>query len=174
MLGPEGNWQGPEDGSITFATGHDDKFIYFAAHVRDDRVLPEKDALDVLIDSRDPSTRAGDTRLQAGAYRFRFDAPATGKESKVRVTPLGRGTSLKGVQGVARRTNEGYDVELAVPVTLFNRGKNVDWHSFQLGVVQEDIDQEGDKPNEILWRGSKDYLKRNTNFGHFLNTKGKP
>lgn len=172
VLGPEGNWQGPKDGSIAFATGHDGKFVYFAASVQDDRVLPGKDALDILFDPRSPSARAGDTRLQAGTYRFRFTAPEEGKESKVRVTPLGPGIPPAGVQGVARRTDDGFAVELAVPVSLLARGKNADWHSFQLGVALEDVDQEGEKANQILWRGSQDYLKRNINFGHFRNTSG--
>lgn len=167
VVGPEGKWQGPEDASVELSVVQDAENIYVGARVRDEKLM-KGDALDIYFDPRAPSVRQGDSRLRNGTYRFRFDSP-NGKESKVRVTPLGRGRPLEGVVGIAKRAESGYTAELVIPKKVLQSSQSDDWHSFQLGIAVDDVDQEGDKPNHILWRGSVDYGTSNRNFGHFRN-----
>lgn len=167
VFGPEGRWQGLEDGSVEFATLHDDRYVYIAARVTDERLLAGADGLEILFDPRPPSLRQGDGRLRAGAFQFHFDAPAGDAATEVRAGAFGRSVNLEGALGVARRDDMGYRAELAIPLRLVSPTGKPDWHSFQLSLAMADADQAGDEPNRILWRGTPDYSTRNTGFGHF-------
>jgi hypothetical protein len=45
-----------------------------------------------------------------------------------------------------------------------------DWQSVQLTAVVSDVDEPGQPPARVLWRGTSDVNERNTNFGQFVLT----
>ena len=76
-------------------------------------------------------------------------------------------------QSAAQRTNDGYVVELALPSKMFSSQQDGRWNSFQLAVILNGVDEAGDPPNRVLWRGSDLVDGRNDNFGHFVRNSNK-
>jgi hypothetical protein len=72
---------------------------------------------------------------------------------------------------VTSRTSTGWNLEAAIPVTLLTANQSDKWHSFQMTPILSDVDDSGDSPVEIIWRGTSDVHTANTSYGHFVRAK---
>ena len=176
VLGATEFWNGPGDASFEFDVAGDDDHIYLAARVTDDR-LYSGDRFDVLVDGRPITKRVGDKRLRDGCYRIRVGAPQARSETTQADAPLQQ-SLLAARQDraipdklVARAvaTEAGYDVELAIPTSLLKQ-QGGSWHSFQLTALVRDVDEQGQDPCRVLWRGTVDVDRRNSGYGHFVRS----
>jgi hypothetical protein len=167
VLGAAESWQGPSDASIEFDMAFDQDRLLFAGHVQDD-ALVVGDAVELWIDARSLPVRAKDTRLGNNVYTFRID-PTAADDSVLKTTPQ-RSRPLAPAKCVAKskKTSKGYDVELAVPLSLLQQAQGRDWQSLQATVVVHDVDEQGQPTVRILWRGTQDYRRHNTNYGQFV------
>lgn len=158
------DWTGPSDCSVSIQAARDDKFLYLAARVTDERLVEDGDALTFLIDARPLAARRGDPRLRNGAYRLHV-TPADGA---LTLEPLEGSTAVPGVVNslIALRAG-GYDVEAALPLERLHVYQP-DLQSLQLTAVVTDVDEPGQPAARVLWRGTRDVYERNTNFGHFV------
>ncbi len=167
VLGAAESWQGQSDASIEFDMAFDQDRLLFAGHVHDDAIVAG-DAVEVWIDSRSLPVRAKDTRLANSAYTFRID-PTADDASVLKITPHRRSPSAPAeCIASSKKTSEGYDVELAVPLSLLQQAQGKDWQSLQVTVVVHDVDEQGQPTVRILWRGTQDYSRQNTNYGQFV------
>jgi hypothetical protein len=170
VIGPAEQWQGPGDASLSFAVAQDEQFLYFAGQVTDDAVM-EGDDLELRLDARPIDARKDDPRLVDGTYLARMSAPSATGEARLEVK--GMGVSADGVKYAARRTEAGYDVELALPRDWLTRAQGAAPRGFQCTPVLVDVDQPDEAACRIIWRGTADVDQRNTNYGQFvLNAAG--
>ena len=167
VLGATESWQGPDDASIEFDLAFDQDRLLFAGHIHDDAVVAG-DAVEVWIDGRPLAARAKESRLSDNAYTFRID-PTTGDDSALTITPHRHTPPAPApCEASSKKTADGYDVELSVPLSLLQRVQGSDWEGFQATVVVHDVDEQGQPTARILWRGTQDYGRQNTNYGQFV------
>jgi len=165
LVGAPETWTGPDDASVKFGLGRDQKFLYFSAEVTDERLV-EGDELELKIDARPIDQRRNRPELGRGVYAFHVDAPNEKNESKFHVTRYAGGKSFP-PKYATRRTQHGYDVELAIPIEYITTYQPKDWHSIQATVVVHDKDEPEGKEVNLVWRGTEAFRKRNTNYGQF-------
>lgn len=95
-------------------------------------------------------------------------AEFTTTRRRTRRTSRAGGKRFKGTTAGARRTNNGYDVEIAVPIEFITNLQSADWHSVQATVAVYDEDENNGKSCAVVWRGTESFAKRNTNYGQFV------
>ena len=169
IVGAAETWTGPDDASLTFGMAHDQKFLYLSAHLHDERI-EAGDAIELRLDPRPLDQRRGDPRLIRGTYAFRVSVPDADDKTKLDVTAFRGGKPVEGVVAAGKRTDEGYDIEIAVPLALVTQLQSAPWHSYQATVIVHDQDEKDGKTCAIIWRGTEAYLERNTGYGQFAPT----
>ena len=168
IVGDEGQWNGPGDASARFALAHDDRHVYLAARVLDDRVVDGGDALIVRLDARPINQRRFDPRLGRGTYTFTVTPPNGSGAATIEARGNRGSRRFDGAQAAGQRTSEGYDLEVAIPIEYLNSNQGDDWQNFQLSLTVDDRDDSDEDPVKILWRGTEAVDSRNTNYGHFV------
>ncbi|MGD9648578.1 MAG: metallophosphoesterase [Pirellulales bacterium] len=169
VVGASEDWTGPDDASLRFGMGHDDKMLYLSAHVVDERI-ESGDALELRLDVRPLDQRRGDPRLGQGTYAFRVSAPDGGNQTKFDVTAIRGSRKVTGAVAAGKRVDDGYDIEIAIPLDVIKVYQPAGWHSYQATVVVHDQDDAAGKSCAVVWRGSESYAERNTSYGQFAPT----
>lgn len=174
VVGAASQWQGAQDSSIRFAASHDDQFVYFAAEVTDDRVTKD-DKLDLRFDARWIGDRRETASAKSGMYLLSIPAPEGDKTGprEVAKVPLVGSPKIGPANVATARTATGWTVEAAIPLKMLTENQSDKWHSFQMTPIVVDVDDAGEKPVQLIWRGTAEADKRNTNFGQFVRTKAK-
>jgi hypothetical protein len=172
LAGEAEEWQGPQDASLRFATSHDDNFLYVAAEVTDEHVV-DGDKLEFRFDARWIGERKSEARPKTGAYLLSIPAPSSEQAGSAKASKLSLVGSPKiGPADVATaRTPKGWTVEAAIPLKMLTTNQSDKWHSFQMTPIVVDVDDAGEKPVQVIWRGTIDAATRNTNYGQFVRTK---
>lgn len=170
LLGNALAWKGANDGSAKFFARYSPQGeqVYVAVRVIDDRVISSSDRVELIIDPRGPSQRSSDPqyeRLGLSISANAVDDDGITKFVAYRIRGRKRYTR---VQAKSRLTVNGYDVEFAIPVKLLKQIQGRDWHSLQATLVLHDADEPGEKPSQVLWRGTDRVREVNTGFGHFV------
>jgi hypothetical protein len=173
VLGAAGQWQGTGDANLAFATSYDEKAVYVAARIDDDAVTTG-DQLQLRFDARWISDRKETPQFAAGVYGLPISAPKEGADGRVETISFNGTPKVPPAAVAARRTKTGWSVEAAIPVVLFEKSQNENWHSFQFTPIVNDVDDAGEKPVRLIWRGSTTIDKTNTNWGQFVRVRPKP
>ncbi len=163
VVGPQGTWQGKGDANVAFDFSKDQDKIYFFAQISDDKVLPG-DQVALLFDTRPIGQRSREPGFGIGFYRVSFPAVAF-KGTRTMVSGAGEKTEC---QVVVARQDQGYTIEAAIPAEMLTGQQGKDWHSFQATVLLEDVDEEGQSPSELIWRGTREVRRNNRGYGHFM------
>lgn len=158
------DWTGPDDCSISIQAARDDKYLYLAATVTDERVLDDGELLHFLLDPRPTAMRSADARLRKGT--FRVDV-APGKIVVFGLNPLPESHINTAIPYELHQRAQGYDFEVALPLEIIS-SEQPEVHNLQLTAVVSDVDEPGQPPARVLWRGTSEVFERNTNFGHFV------
>jgi len=144
-------WTGPADASAKFAVTHDDKFVYLAFAVTDDRVVVDndhkprqEDCLSVYIDARPADARSTKTDKYSAAF---FIAPGTAAGREALGDPLPEGARAASVI-----TPTGYNTEIAVPIELLNQAAGGESKDFRLNVRLHDLDTTQWDATLMWWR----------------------
>jgi len=105
----------PADISMGVQSSHDDRYLYFAFHVFDDRVVTDQpvfyynDVVELGLDG--VLTDAADRAYDGDDYQFELRADGAISEGI-------HGTAgLDGVSVAAKRVWDGYQIEVAIPIT---------------------------------------------------------
>lgn len=170
LLGSAEGWNGASDASAKFFARHVGDEIYFAARVVDDRLTPG-DHIELLIDPRGVEARSRDQRYARTGLTIAAYAPNEQGETKVEAKRIKNGKRYTGVKASSKRTADGYDVELAIPVNLAKEIQGKNWHSLQSTLVLHDADEPQEQPVQVLWRGGQRLREVNTGFGHFVRSE---
>lgn len=152
LSGATGNWTGGADCSYDLAARYDNKNLYFAARVTDERVM-SGDSLSFVVDPRPQLTRLTATQLGREAMTIVVSAPTSDQWSECEVSANSR-RPIAGVRAMGRKTDRGYEVEVSAPIAGVVSAQGDDWSSLQLGVRGRDVDSANDEPVEVLWRST--------------------
>jgi hypothetical protein len=161
------NYTGVGDLSYKLLTGNSGNRLYVALQVVDDRVV-EGDGIELWIDPRASDARRLESVLAASGLSVKVSAPGENGEVRVDANLLRRGRPYEGVRAAGKRTEQGYAIELAIPTRYFSDLQDGDWRSFQMGVVVADVDEVGEKPAEVWWRGIPGRRTSNTGHAYFV------
>ena len=168
VLGATNNqWNGTDDASLSFSVSRDKWHLYVAARVRDDHLLPG-DALEIRLDPRPMAARLSDRRLRRDTHLFRIPAESAGTKPEAGAKPKANASRNPETRMATRRTERGYDAELAIPIALFAKVAGRRWRDFQLTVAVVDVDAANANPCRVLWRGTPEWDQRNTRYGVFV------
>ena len=157
------DWTGPDDCSVSIQAARDDRFLYLAADVVDERAVNEGDAVTWMLDARPLIARRDDPRLRAGVFRVQLSWDAAGQP----VATVNGERPSTGIATAAVRRQDGFTAEVGLPLELL-RAHQPDLQGVQLTAVVTDVDEAGQTPARVLWRGTSDVADRNTNFGQFM------
>lgn len=166
MFGDTKGWHGAGDASIALALGYDDENLYFAGQVTDDRVVAGKDRIYMRLDARPLDERIANPRYAVGCYRIEAGVPEKDGPMSANLTADGGAKAYPVTKSACKRTEKGYNVEMAVPIANLVEAQGKDWKNFQFTVGLADVD-DSTSPTFLLWRGSQGILERNTHFAHF-------
>jgi hypothetical protein len=150
-------WQGPADASIAFAASYDDKYIYLAFAVTDDKVVVDsehnprqEDALTVLVDARPEAVRNVPTK-DWKQFSYFVMSPRTEPGKYELGEKLPEGAVVESVV-----TPTGFTTEIALPVELLDGAAGGKWQDFRLNVRLHDLDTNQYDNTQIWWRPTWD------------------
>jgi hypothetical protein len=152
-------WQGEADASATVMVGWDQTYLYLAVQVRDDRYVQEAsganifkgDSLEILIDSDLAGDFAGQS-LNADDYQLGISpgSPYPGQDLRAYLWfPSSRQGGRADVSIAARAREGGYNVETAIPWSLFGINPQ-DGDAFGFAISVSDNDLEGEQVQQSM------------------------
>ncbi|MBN2581915.1 MAG: metallophosphoesterase [Planctomycetes bacterium] len=149
------SWTGPEDCSMQFAVAYDERYLYLAVRTVDDVVLTEpgidpwhQDGLSVSLSAAAEPARSasrGDTTFsQAFAPGAEPDKPVLQDPAKM----------PEGVLAACRRTERGYDTEIAIAASLLDAAQGGSWAEVRLNLAVIDRDAPNGRGVVFFWKPS--------------------
>ncbi len=159
-------WGGPEACSAVAWLGCDADNLYLAARVRDPSLEPwsegehvaSGDSIEIYLDGR-PEGELGRRRYAEGVT-YLVIHPGLGEEEARIAYQEARFTELPGVEVASRLIEDGYEIELAIPLSSFpSRG---DVLGFDLAV--NDNSDPGGRV-QLMWAGTADNWEGASGFG---------
>ncbi|WP_169513356.1 metallophosphoesterase [Flexithrix dorotheae] len=161
---------GAEDASFEFDVRYDEDFWYIAVNVTDDEIIAapgrlpaEQDGVSVLLDARPLTVSAhGDGSRPFKDWMYFGQSPLEGEglygKKYMEVQP----------ESAWNRTENGYTLELALPMEYFKKMQDEDWKTFRLNLVVTDYDMDGSHESKLFWkpdwRGKDNYVGSGTFF----------
>lgn len=153
-----GRWQGPADASLHFAAAYDDTRLYLAFRVVDDQVViasegenlwsaeeeqPLQDAILMWLDPHPDGDGDDDPYMAIAPHA------ADGK-AHVIVADEDHRDLAEATRAAARRNEEGYTLEIAVPLAVLE--DEDDLQAIRMNLAISDLDAPGETPDVIFWR----------------------
>lgn len=149
---------GEADASFAWDATFDEEYLYLGAHFSDDELEVSdgtapwnQDGAALLIDARPTRISAyndGDDGFRAYLPLLISPAEEPGEAPNVYYQDrLPEGTEI-----VCVRTEEGFAIEAAVPVSYLKQMQNGDWETVRLNVIQQDHDDEGVHVSRLMWQ----------------------
>jgi hypothetical protein len=154
-------WKGPADGSFKIAVEHDEKFVYVAVQVTDERIVThenkppwEQDGVEIRLDARpDPARSQGTGEGEFDEFIFVAMPPAESPQKtsifqKHRLTP---GVQAACVRASGQRDG-AYAAEIAIPVEYLNERQKGPWKQLRVNVALNDVDDASGTNSQLWWR----------------------
>jgi hypothetical protein len=156
--------RGPNDASFRFGVRQNGEFLYVGVDVRDDSIVASKDEVArdqdhvaINLDARPDPERSKNEEtfvsLRSGALKQMVTPLVALQET--RDDPIMRlfaGGVPEGLRQAARRTEAGYAVEIAVPVSVLDERRGARWDAFRLNVTVSDFDEGEPDSVDLSWR----------------------
>ena len=125
------------------------------------------DQLEFRFDTRRLVDRATNRKQGKGTYRIQVNPVSP--ETRIRVLNHQSKPATKDpILSSFKQVEGGYDCEVQLPIKLLNDSQNGNWQNYQAAVVIRDVDEDGQQPSRVLWRGSRDIEKSNLGYGYFV------
>jgi hypothetical protein len=152
------SWTGPEDARYAFQLSYDERAVYIAVNVIDDKLVAVKesrpwqqDAIEISLDPRDDPQRSGNRRNYSETwhtYAYFAFSPAA---SPGQMSFWERDRIPQGVQVVCVPTATGYAAEIAIPHEALNALRSSGaWSALRFNIAIHDAD-EASGPSATLW-----------------------
>ncbi len=167
LLGRIEAWQGPADGCFKIAAANDGEQVIFSVRVTDERVIAG-DRMELILDARPAWVRRDNPRLGNAAVRISATALDALGNLVAQAISGKKAKPIDGFQAAGRLTAQGYDLEFAIPFRRFKELQGKRWNGFQLAAIQTDVDEPSGPITEILWRGTQQVRKNNSNYAQFV------
>jgi len=159
-------WGGPSMCSGMGWVGYDDANLYLALRVTDPSLEPRReggpaataDSVELYLDGR-PEGRLGRPGYSAGVTYLIITPGLAGEPARVAYQEK-RFTELRGVTVASRLTAEGYDIEVAVPLSNFPQHGNL----MGLDVALNDNSNPAGRV-QLVWNGTMDDWQDASAFG---------
>ena len=164
-------WHGLNDAGLRFTVNHDETYLYVAARVTDDLVVRanesseffDQDVFVLRIDGRPHAVRSVSQDEDDGGIIAMALSPGVDAEAIVNWAdrPGWRATPLpEGIRYGCSVGDEGYAIEVAVPMTYFQDLQNSTPDGFRVNISLFDVDEkeEGKTPAYVWWE--PDWRKR--------------
>ena len=169
-------WSGPKDCSFRFGTAYNEKYLYIAVDVTDEKSSGRtsakpwrQDAVEVRLDVRPENRWMRKGRSEAQRPYLLFLMNPGGKPEE---TAIYEPEKLpEGARAVCLRTPTGHATEIAVPIEYLNEYQGGAWKAFRLNVAADDLDaaREGVQIRwRPAWQGGMDY----PGSGRFVKSMG--
>jgi hypothetical protein len=169
-------YQGDYDSHYEFNVSYDNRNLYFCMAVWDDKMeldrknsVWEQDAVLINLDPRDVLVSANDRTDNKGVnnYFHLYFAPSTSKNQEPQIDQkvlLPEGSRL-----VTRKTVEGFNVELSIPMEYIHTLGGEDWETVRLNVAYFDRDSKAPR-SAIWWKPNWSSKENLTGSGMFFKT----
>jgi cellulose/xylan binding protein with CBM9 domain/Big-like domain-containing protein len=158
-------WQGIKDNQFSIGTVYDDKYLYIAVKVTDDEYnsVKEKqpwdqDGIEIRIDARPLKLRsANHGKGEMKDYLLFAFSPNKKPNAPWLYNPKKK--HPEGTKFACVKTKQGFNTEIAIPISYLVKQGGKDWDGFRLNVCIDDKDRDGMvqiwwKPD---WRHGKNY-----------------
>lgn len=157
--------QGVKDGSFTFDLAYDTDFLYVAAQVTDNDLNVEdngnplrQDGFHVTLDARALNISA----MGTGGRETLTLSTSPNSDNFVNTRLYRRASLPEGTQVVSKKTDLGYNVEMAIPLNYLKEKQITDWKSIRLNLFQTDYDMDFMHETTIswkpLWNSNENYI----------------
>ena len=181
-LDGHGDYSGAADVSFDWDVRHTADGVHFAVRVRDDdvvstpeRTLREQDHVVINLDARPEAERnknmdylvarlSGELRKQITT----FCGPQQDAVADPILAMFAPSTGKTRIACSARRTSDGYAVELSVPAQMLDDARGTRWDALRVNVGVTDFDGEAANHNTVSWRPSRFGLNAIPGSGTFL------
>ena len=162
-----GSYRGPEDASFRFGVRYDAQYLYIGIDVRDDsivasadEVLRNQDHVAISVDARPDPERSKNEELfaaiRSGAMGKLVSPLVALQETRPdAVMGLFGASAPPGVKSAARRTADGYAVEIAIPVSVLDERRGGRWDALRINVTVSDFDEGEHDHVDLAWRPSR-------------------
>ena len=147
------NWTTTSDCSLELSACYAAHTLNFAVRVTDERVLAG-DKVTLAVDPRPLLERLTSTVLDRKTL-ITVDAPLSTEVSTCTVT-RNRGRDFPKATALGRKTSQGYEFELSLPLKSIVDAQGADWSSIQVGARVTDVDAPAEDSVEVLWRTNPD------------------
>ncbi len=182
VVGAKKAWGGMADASLEVASQFDDDFVYVAARVKDDSLVPVKggkfkksDHAVLFLAPIYANDMTSSTATAAGTNVIDVTTSSSNVAIRVMAGPSDDPTSgvirilgEHAINAACVNTPGGYQIEMAVPVELLNETTGEAWTKFALNVKINDRDTKGSKQAELWWKPDWDKQKGSPKNGWFV------
>jgi len=147
-------WKGPADASCRFGVASDGEFLYVGVEATDDAHYsnPEApvrccDGLSILVDPRERAVRGASD--SPGDQYLNMDITSPGTDGNQRV--VSNGPPLEKAAVASVRTQKGYNIEVALPLSSLADMRGAKVTDFRLNICMHDR-EDGGEYNHLWWR----------------------
>lgn len=147
--------QGTKDGSFSFDISYDAKYLYIAAKVTDDDLNVEdngnpsrQDGFHVTLDARAIDVAA----LGTGGGQTLAISTSPNADGSVNTKPFRANSLPEGTMVYSKKSDTGYTVEMAIPVSYLKEKQITDWKSIRINLYQTDFDMDFMHETTIAWK----------------------
>jgi hypothetical protein len=147
------DYDGKNDCEVRFSTGYDDDFVYVAMQITDEEIFTDEeisywqqDAIVFGLDARPEHISAfnkGEGRGRDWVMylrTFKEDKPVYGEE----YLPVK-------IESAVKKTDQGMDIELAIPIEYLDKVQGRPWKNLRLGIGYYDFDSSGSEQTTHFW-----------------------
>ena len=158
ILNAADQWRGPDDNRFRFAVERDDQFVYLAVEVIDDQVEAAarapwtQDGIEIRLDARpDPQRSANRGRRDFTDHLFIALVPGEDAAPLFIVDPA---KLPAGTQYACRRSDGGFNAEVAIPLDYFAKRQGAQWNRLRLNIAVDDRDptEPAKQWSQIWWQ----------------------
>ena len=166
----QGDLAAPEtdaaDISFRWGIHQDDEFVYLGMSVTDDSIVAStklpalaQDAMVVVVDARPEAERnqnksLGDSLEDGSLSKIALNFLTVEKEQPIPVLAFLDEIRAQMITAVSR-TDDGYQAELAIPVSYLNKQSGGEWDVLRVSLYAQDFDEDQKGPERLYWQPNR-------------------
>ncbi|MCP3932224.1 MAG: hypothetical protein GY705_24395 [Bacteroidetes bacterium] len=156
----------PNDLNVQFEIARDNKFLFLAARVVDDKLMLEnqkgwnKDNINWLVNAS--STNKSAINKGEGNISESIVIRLSPESQQQPLCVFQKENLPEGTKYSCKRNKKGYEMEAAIPIAFMKNLQGKDWESVRVNLFIDDMDAKGEKTRRVWlypdWRGKNNYI----------------